>query len=66
MKPEDFVSYEQAVKLRKLGFRWKCLFHYDDSKHLIPNRLSKGKWSKDINVGSLLERNHSNYLAAQP
>lgn len=29
---EDFVSFEQAVKLKKLGFDWKCytFYHLDN------------------------------------
>lgn len=26
---EDFVTYEQALRLKELGFDWKCGFHYD-------------------------------------
>lgn len=29
MTPEDFVTYDQAVKLKELGFRWDCNHYYD-------------------------------------
>lgn len=28
MTQEDYVSYEQAVKLKELGFDWKCNAYY--------------------------------------
>lgn len=27
---EDFVTYEQAVKLKKFGFDWDCGYYYDE------------------------------------
>lgn len=34
---EDFVTYEQAVKLKRLGFDWKCRYFYEsDNKVLMP------------------------------
>lgn len=35
MNNEDFVTYEQAVKLKELGFDWKC-------NHSYYGRRSKG------------------------
>lgn len=29
MMEEYFVSYEQALRLKELGFDWKCHYHYD-------------------------------------
>ena len=29
---EDFVTYEQSVKLKELGFDWKCNHYYDTSE----------------------------------
>lgn len=30
MKTEDFVTYDQAVKLKKLGFNWGCQAYFED------------------------------------
>lgn len=30
---EDFVTYEQAKKLKDLGFVWKCISVYDEEKN---------------------------------
>lgn len=30
MAHEDFVTYEQAEKLKELGFNWKCYAFYDE------------------------------------
>ena len=32
MNIEDFVTYEQAVKLKKVGFNWECNHYYDIRK----------------------------------
>ena len=29
MNDKDFVTFEQAEKLKELGFDWECLYHYD-------------------------------------
>lgn len=54
---EDFVSYEQAVKLRECGFDWKCREYYTPNKDLGStteaddfNSLGsfiKGEWFSD-------------------
>lgn len=31
---KDFVTYEQAVKLKELGFDWGCTYFYDEDKKL--------------------------------
>ena len=37
MKNPDYVRYEQAVKLKRLGFNWKCRYFYEcDNKVLMP------------------------------
>ena len=37
MNTEDFVTYEQSITLKKLGFNEKCLFYYGPDKVLYPN-----------------------------
>ena len=39
MNKEDFVTYEQALVLKKLGFREKCLYFYKDETSLLSNIL---------------------------
>ena len=34
MSHEDFVTYEQAVKLKSLGFDWFCNHYYDKSEEI--------------------------------
>lgn len=29
MNEKDLVTFEQAEKLKELGFDWECLYHYD-------------------------------------
>lgn len=36
MNKEDFVTYEQALYLKKLGFRELCLYRYE-KEELLPN-----------------------------
>lgn len=31
---EDLVTYEQAVKLKELGFDWECYQYYNDDEEL--------------------------------
>lgn len=35
MYKEDFVTYEQAICLKELGFDWKCGYYYDNNGNLI-------------------------------
>ena len=34
MSPEDFVTYEQALALKKLGFKEDCDYNYSEDKEL--------------------------------
>lgn len=58
MNDEDFVSYEIAVKLKKLGFDWPC-YHfyqcYDDGRHKLHRNCCKG----NLNI---LDRNVEIFL----
>lgn len=40
MNTEDFVTYEQALALKKLGFDEKCLFAYNENVTLIPHHYT--------------------------
>lgn len=37
---EEYVTFSQAVKLKELGFDWKCLYHYSNRGTIFSN--SKG------------------------
>ena len=39
----EFVTYEQALSLKELGFNEKCLDFYDDNKELFYNHENKEK-----------------------
>ena len=41
----DFVTYEQAKDLKILGFRKKCLYHYNKDGILFSNSSSNGEGS---------------------
>lgn len=46
MNTEDFVTYEQAVKLKELGFDWKCLYFYPITSALgIKRNCSHGDFN---------------------
>ena len=40
MNTEDFCTYEQALALKKLGFRENCLYHYNIVNEFVPNRFN--------------------------
>ena len=42
MNTEDFVTYEQALSLKKLGFIEECLYYYDLEGRLCPNGINIG------------------------
>lgn len=41
MNKEDFVTYEQAIALKKLGFKEKCLYHYNTLGIINPNYFNE-------------------------
>lgn len=53
MNNEDFVTYEQALALKKLGFREPCLHYYEegDTKKLHEN-FNNNEY-KDIHISDL-------------
>lgn len=50
MKHEDFVTYEQAVKLKELGFDGECRAYYYDTKEISGNLIPFNYNSRDIGV----------------
>ena len=40
MNHEDFVTYEQAKILKKLGFNWECNHYYDHNCKLVEYNMS--------------------------
>ena len=57
MDIKNFVTYEQALALKKLGFREKCLYYYFNGA-LYPNdvyahRIDKNSFHRRYNVESL-------------
>ena len=36
---EEYVTYEQAVKLKKLGFDWSCYHYYESNKRLVESKI---------------------------
>lgn len=48
---EDFVTYEQAVQLKELGFDWKCFGYY-----LYNDGVSFGETPKEYNY--IVGNNH--------
>ena len=48
MNIKDFVTYEQALALRELGFKEECLFHYTTYKALEGNEVrGSTDWSME-------------------
>lgn len=41
MNTEDFVTYEQALELKKLGFREKCLYQYNSNSGKLESTCIK-------------------------
>lgn len=54
---EDYVSYEQAVKLKELGFDWKCITFYTKFKTLSTTHST---WD-DYQI--ILENYNDDYIA---
>lgn len=58
MNTENFVTYEQALTLKELGFREECLYFYADEK-LVPASVSINEddvmGEINIDVNTLLE-----------
>ena len=50
MNTEDFVTYKQALALKKLGFKEECLFFYNIHGEFNPNSVYDGY--SDVNDAS--------------
>lgn len=61
MSTEDFVTYEQAIALKKLGFKEKCLYHYNICNKFEPN--SKYGEDESINVEDLYDSINTDTLS---
>ena len=47
MNTEDFVTYEQAIALKKLGFDEFVLYKYEGNTLIEPNELIYGDYNDD-------------------
>ena len=59
MDTEDFVTYEQALALRKLGFRERCYQHYDTSGIIQDNDVINNEVFQRIISSQLLVSHNS-------
>ena len=64
MNTEDFVTYSQALALKKLGFREECLFAYNAEGIFCPNFTfdNDGEKTTTYNLYSIevsLDKNHT-------
>lgn len=48
---KEFVSYKQALKLKELGFKERCLTYYGENKPMISDVLTIDGW--DYNTSFL-------------
>ena len=63
MDTEDFVTYKQALALKKLGFIDDCLYFYELCKTPIPNSYDSGV--EKVFVNKLLESKNEKYPAIE-
>lgn len=59
MNKEDFVTYEQALALKKLGFKEPCLYFYELINTLIPNHYDSG--DERVFINKLLKNYNKKY-----
>lgn len=55
---EDFVTYEQAISLKKLGFDLKVNHYYDDEGYIIENLVD---YSEEVPHGEYTSYDNFNY-----
>ena len=51
---EDYVSYEQSVKLKELGFNWECNHFYDEDKELIKYDFHQEFYDEELYADCIL------------
>ena len=61
MNAEDFVTYEQGLALKKLGFREKCLYHYNILNEFVPNNFNAE--DETVTVDDLYDSLNTNTLS---
>ena len=42
---EDYVTFEQATKLKELGFDWKTWIYYDEDDNELTESISSVDWN---------------------
>lgn len=60
MNTEDFVTYSQALALKKLGFREECLFAYNAEGIFCPNFTFDNDGEKTTTYNLYYSENKSN------
>ena len=61
MNTEDFCTYEQALALKKLGFRENCLYHYNILNEFVPNNFNAE--DETVTVDNLYDSLNTNTLS---
>ena len=61
MNAEDFCTYEQALALKKLGFRESCLYHYNILNEFVPNNFNAE--DETVTVDGLYDSLNTNTLS---
>lgn len=60
MNKEDFVTYEQALALKKLGFNERCLYYYNANEQIVANERD---YQEEVSVKDLYISYNSEYTS---
>lgn len=60
MNTEDFVTYEQALALKKLGFVEKCLYYYNANAQIVANERD---YQEEVSVKDLYTSYNGEYTS---
>lgn len=60
MNIEDFVTYEQALALKKLGFDERCLYYYNVNEQIVANERD---YQEEVSVKDLYISYNSEYTS---